>query len=1552
VLSDKTHAVYRDLKGDSGFEGFRGSQKKGFRDSGIKNKAAVKFRFKYQALAICAALMTLATTGWGQSNPTAHNLASTSFTFTGFASTTTTTYPTSMQGWTFGGTEASSTTTGAASADQALVANSDTITTGSIRNEGTSGISLLSTGTVGLGAICVSVNSTERTSLQVTWTAADMITTATRIMGVKLQYRVGTSGSFTDVASTIYTSTSGSAAAAQTFSNIALPAGAENRPVVQIRWLYYFSSGSGNRDRIRIDDITISSSARPTITAIGTLSAVNTTYGTASASPTSFSVSGANMGAGITVTPPAGFEVSTSSTFASGVGSNATPITVGAAGTIASTTVYVRLAANASVVSSPYSGNIVLTSTGATSVNVATASSTVSKATPNLSITSASTAVAGGAVSLTSSSPAASGAVSASTGAISYTSSSTGVATISTATLTAVAAGTTTITASQLADSNYNAASATQTFTVTASSGTLSTSTGSLSALTATPYGTASPPANFTVNGTGLDSSGVTVTPPAGFEVSTTSNFAAVGTFASPLSLGTSATLSITVYVRLAASTVPGSYSGNISVAGGAASTQTVAIASSTVTKANQPAVSGSFAASTITFGQTGSVTGSGGSGTGAYELRSTGGTATVTISGATISPTTVGTADIEIRRLGDAIYNASEWASVGTFTINKANQIISSVETTVTKTFGDPNYSLGASVNSGLTLSFSSDNSAVATVNSAGLVTIVGVGSANISVSQAGNDNYNAATSATQALTVNRANQTITFGALATKLTTDSSFTLNATASSGGAVTYTSSNTSVATVLGNTVTIVGAGTTTITASAAASGNYNAASASQGLIVDVPPTTLAAGDVAVIGYNASGTPDMITFLVLKTLSAGTVFYVCDNEVATVGGTAFADTSEVEATFTVSPGQTIPAGTVVTLPWGNQTVTDSRFTWTGHTSGGLGVTSGNFDDGIYIYTGTSATATPTAFIYFVKGGSSAATAGNLPAGLSYGTTAINPTAAASRYKISGVTYSGSVDQLLAATGNIATNWEASAPGAVTDWTFSILQPQTITFGSLPAKTYGDASFDLTASASSGLSVSYVSANTAVATVSGSTITIVGAGTTTITASQTGNSSYAVATSVQQTLTVGKAAQTITGLAATDDSKTYGGIYMDFDLTATKGASTSALSYSSSNTSVATIHPTTGSVHIVGAGTTTLTVNQAADANYNAAPAVTQILTVGKAAITLAADAKSKTYGASDPVLTYTITSGALVVGDSLTGGLSRAPGANVGTYAISSTLANANYDVTFVPASLTITAATVASSDITMTPAGDGSYTASATGGASFTYSYVGRNQTSYGPSATAPTGAGFYSVTASATGNYSGSNSADFSITGPMAIADSLTKPADNEPYMIPVSELLTNDFRITSTSGATVTTGLSVSAVTGGAGNTASYNVGDRFIQFTPSSGASDTFTYTVTDGVSTATATVTVTTETQAPSFNLQIVKVGTAIFAGGNTTITHDFIGVPNQTYLVEYTTDLNGTWTSAGNQSTGTTGSFSVTFTTSGDVAADWTARMFFRARLVR
>ncbi|QBZ97862.1 YDG domain-containing protein [Flavobacterium sangjuense] len=120
-------------------------------------------------------------------------------------------------------------------------------------------------------------------------------------------------------------------------------------------------------------------SVGPSISFTGTpLTAVNTTYGTASAS-TTFSVSGVSMTAGILVTPPSGYEVSLSS----GSGYGAT-VTVGAAGTIASTPVYVRLAATTAV--GAYSGNIVLSSTGALSRNVATVSSTVKPTTPVVTV--------------------------------------------------------------------------------------------------------------------------------------------------------------------------------------------------------------------------------------------------------------------------------------------------------------------------------------------------------------------------------------------------------------------------------------------------------------------------------------------------------------------------------------------------------------------------------------------------------------------------------------------------------------------------------------------------------------------------------------------------------------------------------------------------------------------------------------------------------------------------------------------------------------------------------------------------------------------------------------------------------------------------------------------------------------------------------------------------------------------------------------------------------------------------------------------------------------
>ncbi len=84
------------------------------------------------------------------------------------------------------------------------------------------------------------------------------------------------------------------------------------------------------------------------------------------------------------------------------------------------------------------------------------------------------------------------------------------------------------------------------------------------------------------------------------------------------------------------------------------------------------------------------------------------------------------------------------------------------------------------------------------------------------------------------------------------------------------------------------------------------------------------------------------------------------------------------------------------------------------------------------------------------------------------------------------------------------------------------------PQTITFLPLPAKTYGDPDFYPGATSTNNtIPITYTSSNTTVAIIVNGQIHIIGAGTSTITASQNGNSSYTAANPVSQLLTVNQA-----------------------------------------------------------------------------------------------------------------------------------------------------------------------------------------------------------------------------------------------------------------------------------------------------------------------------------------------------------------------------------------------------------------------------------------
>ncbi|PYS07342.1 MAG: hypothetical protein DMG12_00770, partial [Acidobacteria bacterium] len=89
-----------------------------------------------------------------------------------------------------------------------------------------------------------------------------------------------------------------------------------------------------------------------------------------------------------------------------------------------------------------------------------------------------------------------------------------------------------------------------------------------------------------------------------------------------------------------------------------------------------------------------------------------------------------------------------------------------------------------------------------------------------------------------------------------------------------------------------------------------------------------------------------------------------------------------------------------------------------------------------------------------------------------------------------------------------------------------------------FGALANKTYGNGPFGVSATASSGLAVSFGAAGTC--SITGTTVTIIGAGSCSITASQSGNASYNAAPDVLQTFSIGKASLTVT---ADSKSKQY-------------------------------------------------------------------------------------------------------------------------------------------------------------------------------------------------------------------------------------------------------------------------------------------------------------------------------------------------------------------------------------------------------------------------
>ena len=86
------------------------------------------------------------------------------------------------------------------------------------------------------------------------------------------------------------------------------------------------------------------------------------------------------------------------------------------------------------------------------------------------------------------------------------------------------------------------------------------------------------------------------------------------------------------------------------------------------------------------------------------------------------------------------------------------------------------------------------------------------------------------------------------------------------------------------------------------------------------------------------------------------------------------------------------------------------------------------------------------------------------------------------------------------------------------------------PQTINFAALPGRTYGDAPVTLSATATSSLPVAF-NIVSGPASITGNALTLDGAGTVVVRASQAGNSNYLAASGVEQSLIVAKAPATV-------------------------------------------------------------------------------------------------------------------------------------------------------------------------------------------------------------------------------------------------------------------------------------------------------------------------------------------------------------------------------------------------------------------------------------
>ena len=544
--------------------------------------------------------------------------------------------------------------------------------------------------------------------------------------------------------------------------------------------------------------------------------------------------------------------------------------------------------------------------------------------------------------------------------------------------------------------------------------------------------------------------------------------------------------------------------------------------------------------------------------------------TGPATVSGNTLNITGAGTVVITASQAGNNDYTAATPVSRN-LTVSKATPASNLSASETTGSYGD-SVMLTATLTGGDvppsgTVTFRNGGTSIGTGTLSGGVatlttTSLPAGGDSLTATYAGDSNYKTATSNTVTVTLNLQAQSISF-ALPSPVTFGvSPITLSATATSGLAVTF--SVTGPATLSGSKLTITGAGTVIVTASQAGNANYSAAtSVSQTLIVNQATPTVTWTNPAAITY---GTALSATQLKARASVPGTFVY---NPAAGAIPTAGTQTLSVTFTPTDTIDYTTATGTATlvvnpaatTITWSNL----AAITY-GTSLGATQLNASSTVAGTYVYTppaGTvltvgsqtlsvtltpddttdyaAATKTVTLNVKQAKPTITWATPASILYGTPLGAAQQNATASTDgtfAYSPAADTVLGVGTHTLSVTFTPTDTTDYTTATATVSQTVAIAS-QTITFTPLSSSVvYGVAPIALPATASSGLTVKF-SVLSGPGTISGSTLTITGAGTVVVAANQAGNADYTAAAQVTQTVVVDRAtpAITLTSSAAT-------------------------------------------------------------------------------------------------------------------------------------------------------------------------------------------------------------------------------------------------------------------------------------------------------------------------------------------------------------------------------------------------------------------------------